>query len=443
MALKPTLALTQKQRITLTPELRQSLTLLRLPLLDLIEHIRAEAIDNPLLQVSEPSANRHADSAYDIALNSIADTITLGESIRHQLAALPIPRNVKDIAIYLTGDLSENGFLETNIPDAIIELNTTADDLEAAIEAIQSCEPTGVGARDITECLLLQLIEKGVQPATAQDVLKHVQLLVDGQWALLSNLLSLSEDRLIQIAELIRTLKPIPVAGPEATERPMVPDVSVEDTEKHGLSVTLSNLYLPELSLDTSLLSQARADPATARYIESHHMRARNLMHAVKYRGETLLRITREIVIHQHRFFIDGPDHLAPLTRTTIANKLSLHASTVGRAIADKNLDFNGTLYPLSFFLSSALKKGAFEHISAYSVQQAIYKLIKQEPARFPLSDSAIVKELRADGVDIARRTVAKYRGCMNIPSSFVRRKIAAAQQMPQNSPGSKKNMDK
>jgi len=279
-----------------------------------------------------------------------------------------------------------------------------------------------------------------VNRLTAQRVLEHIPLLVDGKWAALSNIVGVPEQELIELVNLLRSLNPKPVMDQETATRPMVADVIVKDMENKGLTVALSKLYLPELSIDMTLISQTKSDAGTAEYIEHHRTRAQNLIRAVRYRGETLLRIARAIVVHQHRFFLDGPAHMLPLTRVEIAANLSLHPSTVGRAIADKNMEFGGALLPLGYFLGSSLKNGASGHISSYMVQQKIFRLIEQESGRAPLSDDAIVGKLQADGVDIARRTVAKYRGCMKIPSSIVRRRIAAAQHTPPTLPGQRKN---
>ena len=443
MALKPSLSLKQTQTIALTPELRQSLTLLRLPTADLIEHIHTAALENPLLVIGAPPKPRQDASAYDFALNSVAATVTLGESIRRQLAALPMPRLTRDIAIYLTGDLSETGYLETDIPETSATLGVPETEIQAAIQAIQSCEPTGVGARNLKECLLLQIIEKGIECEIAESALDHIPLLLSNQWATLCEILNISQDQIKTFVAVLKTLTPEPVTDHTTTSRPLIADIIVEEDENRGTTVSLSKSYLPDLTIDTSLLAQAKADIAAREYVKTQHARALDLIRAVQYRGETLLRIARAIVTKQHRFFIDGSNHLSPLTRITLAQQLSLHPSTVGRAIADKNLDLNGTIYPLSFFLGSGLKKGITGEVSAYVVQQSIRKIIEQETPDSPLSDDTIVKKLNADGVDIARRTVAKYRGCMNIPSSFVRRQIAAAQQAPHRSPGHRNHLNR
>ncbi len=443
MAIKPTLSLKQTQTLSLTPQLRQSLTILRLPTVDLVEKIHSEALENPLLVIGAPRQIKQGPSAYDVALNTVAETLTLGESIRRQLAMMPLPAMTSDIANYLTGDLSDTGYLETDISETARTLGVTEDDIEKAVQAIQSCEPTGVGARTLTECLLLQIVEKGIERETAEKLLKQIPRVLKNKWEELSDALEIPKEQIENFSAALKSLNPEPVSNHPHDSRPMVADIIVEYVENRRIEVSLSDSYMPDLTIDTDLFSQARADAKAKEYIEMQFTHAQSLIRAVKYRGETLLRIARAIVARQHRFFIDGNNHMTPLTRRAIAEQLSLHPSTVGRAIAGKNLDLNGTLYPLSFFLGTGLKKGISGEVSTYVIQQTIRRMIGQESPVSPLSDDAIVKKLHADGVDIARRTVAKYRGCMNIPSSFVRRKIAAAQQAPHRSPGHRNHLNR
>ncbi|WP_457647549.1 RNA polymerase factor sigma-54 [Profundibacter sp.] len=442
MALKPTLSMKQTQTLALTPQLRQSLAMLRLPAVDLVEQIHTEALENPLLVIGAPRKAKDSPSAYDVALNTVAETVPLGESIRRQLAMMSLPALIRDIANYLTGDLSDTGYLETDIDETAQTLGVAGGDIETAIQAIQQCEPTGVGARNLTECLLLQIVEKGIERDTAQKLLDHTPRILDGERGVLSEVLGVPDEQIETFVALLKTLKPEPVANHHPESRPLVADIIVEIGKDRRISVSLSESYMPDLAIDTDLLEQAKADAKAREYIETQYVRAQNLIRAVRYRGETLVRIARAIVTRQHRFFIDGTHHMTPLTRRALADELSLHPSTIGRAIAGKNLELDGTLYPLSFFLGAGLKKGMTGEVSAYVVQQIIRRMIEQESPDSPLSDDTIVKKLRADGVDIARRTVAKYRGCMNIPSSFVRRKIAAAQQAPHRSPGHRNHLN-
>ncbi|WP_428547148.1 hypothetical protein [Profundibacter sp.] len=262
------------------------------------------------------------------------------------------------------------------------------------------------------------------------------------EWAELSDILDIPKEQIEAFSTTLRTLTPEPVAHHHNESLPLVADIIVEIDENRRISVSLSENYLPDLTIDADLYLQAKSDAKAKEYIEAQYNHAQCLIRAIQFRGETLLRIARAIVTRQHRFFSDGSNHMTPLTRRALGEKLALHPSTIGRAIAGKNLELNGAIYPLSFFLGTGLKKGISGEISAYVVQQTIRQMIEQETPDSPLSDDTIVKKLRADGVDIARRTVAKYRGCMNIPSSYVRRKIAAAQQAPHRSPGHRNHLN-
>ncbi len=223
-------------------------------------------------------------------------------------------------------------------------------------------------------------------------------------------------------------------APPPGLLRPCDLLVTVEG--RGTLSVVLNEAALPHVSLDAPLIARMQAEPAARAWLKSNVTGAQQLIRALTFRNKTLLATTRAIVSHQRRFFLDGPDYLAPLTRARIAQRLSLHPSTVGRTIAGKALSVNDAVYPLVFFMSPALDRARHKRLSAYIVQRAIRRLIEHEPDAAPLSDDAIVQKLRMDGVDIARRTVAKYRGCLNIPSSLKRRQLKAAQRTPPPSQG-------
>jgi RNA polymerase sigma-54 factor len=424
MALGTVLTLNTSQRTALTPALRQSLNMLRLPAHDLIEHIRREAVENPLLKVSAP---HNAVSAFDVALSQVAAVETLGETIRQQLAAMPLDPDVRSVAVYLSGSLSEEGYLETTAAESATALGIPVDLVTRGITALQSCEPTGVGARDLSECLLLQLVEKGVPPATAKIVLQNTTHLINRNWDALAGILGCTVEKVRALGELVRSLNPEPVTPSGEVLRPLVADIVVTNTNG-TLSTALAGDTLPWLSVNQALVDYAKSDKSARDYLVQQRDRARNLIRAVKFRGQTLLEIGNIIANLQHRFFLDRDTALVPLNRTDIAGRMSLHLSTVGRAIIGKNLEFEGRIYPLDHFLTGAMKTIPGGTVSTRSIQNTIRRMVNLETPQSTLSDENIVTKLRAGGVDISRRTVAKYRGCMNIPSSFKRRKILAAQ---------------
>jgi len=413
MALTPGLNLRQTQRLALTPGLRQGLAVLQLSTLDLRDELRRLAEENPLLELDEPAAGPRG---FDF--EAAAHPETLAENLAAQIALMALPPDTSALARFLTGDLTEDGYLASSAAELSEALALPVAQIEAAIAALQSCEPAGVAARDLPDCLALQLIDRGEAPETARAACAHLELLMEGRWPRAARLTGLPRPELERLADLIRTLPPRPAAHLSEAAPPVIPEIAVEADGQGGfLAVPLGDA-LPGLRLDAALADQAGASPALRPQLAG----AEAALRALRHRADTLHGVAQVLIRRQHRFFAEGPDHMAPLTRVEIAADLGLHPSTVGRAIAGKALLFQGAVHPLSMFLSKALP-GA---VSAHSAQRRLRRLVAEEPADQPLSDEQLAALLQREGVDIARRTVAKYRGCMNIPSSFERKRRKA-----------------
>lgn len=413
MALTPSLDLRQTQRLALTPGLRQGMAVLQLSTLELWDELRRLADENPLLELDEPSAG-----AAGFDFEAAARPETLAENLCAQITLMALPSETAALARFLTGDLTEDGYLASSAETLSEELGLPLAAIEAAVEALQSCEPAGVAARNLPECLALQLIERGEPPALARAACQHLELLIEGRWTRAARLLNLPRAELERLAALIRSLPPRPAAALAESAPPAIPEISVEPDGQGGFRAVSLRDALPGLRLDAALAEQAAATLALRPQLAA----AEAVLRALRHRGRTLHDVVQVIAIRQHRFFAQGPDHMAPLTRAEIAAELGLHPSTVGRAIAGKALLFRGATHPLSMFLSQALP-GA---VSAYGAQQKLRRLVVEEPEESPLSDEQLAALLQREGVDIARRTVAKYRQCMNIPSSFERKRQKA-----------------
>ncbi|MHC0052104.1 RNA polymerase factor sigma-54 [Actibacterium sp. D379-3] len=433
MAVKPGLSARQTQRLSLTPALRQSLMLLHLPTADLLTEIARQAQENPLLLVHDAEGGSRAPDI-TAATRDLAQAGTLAHSLQQQISLMPLDRPVAALAQFLTGDLTEDGYLDSTPADLSDCLGVPLDLVEAAIAALQACEPAGVAARDLAECLALQLIDRGVPRDTALAACAHLDLLAEARWKQAERQTGLPRATLEQIAATLRILSPRPASGFAETARPLIPELVVERDGGGGFTVTLNRSLLPEVRLDAALLEQLDVGDPLAR---SYRGPAEALITALAYRGRTLRQVAIALTARQHRFFTQGPDHMAPLTRAELADTLGLHPSTVGRAMAGKALSFGGMVYPLDHFLSSGLTTADGGRISAFAVQRSIRRIIEHEAAEASLSDDKIAALLQREGVDIARRTVAKYRGCMKIPSSFERSRRRAAQRTRPVTPGS------
>lgn len=409
-------SLRQTQRLALTPGLRQGMHLLHLPTDALIEDLAALSTENPLLELRRPAPPAPGPQ--------IADTDTLADHVARQLALMPLDAEIAQLAEFLTGDLDDDGYLSSSTAELAELLALPPARIEAAVRALQACEPAGIGARCLAESLALQLIDHGIAPDEAQAAARHLDLLAEGRWTAAARATGLTRDRLGRIAALIPHLSPTPAARFGPTPPPLIPDFTVTKGPDGTLGVQFTEGSQPELVIDTALLASLSANAPDI--VKTYRAPSQAAISALAFRQSTLLRVTRALVTHQHRFFLLGPDHMAPLSRAALAETLGLHASTVGRAIAGKALEFNGAVMPLSRLLTPALAGSDGQAISAFAVQQRIRRMVDAEPPAAPLSDDQIAAALRREGVDIARRTVAKYRGCMKIPSSFDRRRQKA-----------------
>ena len=417
MSLKTGLEPRQSQTLALTPSLIQSLGLLRLPTAELLEEIRQRADENPFLEVIYPEAST---VPLDETEPWLATPRGLTEVLKEQIAVMALPPRIIVLAQFLTGDLDENGFLQTDMAELASQISLTPAELHQAVGALQACDPPGIGARNLTECVRLQLGAKGLSSAETETVCAHLGLFAERDFAGLRRQAGLSRKRIDEILDLLQTLTPRPAEAFAEAERPIVPELAVERLAGGGFEIKVNSAFIPDIRLDQSLLDQLDpADPLRQTHLET----AETLIRGIRYRGKTLCRIAEAIVLHQHRFFEDGPDHMAPLTRARLAQHLSLHPSTIGRAIAGKALGFDGLTYPLDQFLTASLTHRDGGAVSGWAAQRRIGRIIAAETPANPLSDAKIAEILRTEGVDISRRTVAKYRGCLNIPSSFKRRR--------------------
>ena len=431
-------SLRQSQRMLLSPGLHTGLQILRMPTLDLIDAIETEAADNPFLLHDDlrPLVAHGSGDAYQFALETTADERSLVADLQAQIGAMALTAPVRAMADYLAGDLRDDGYLESALEDIAATLAVPLALAQAGLAALQSCEPAGVGARTLAECLQLQLIDKGVARDLAARLTDQLDLFATEDWRGLTRALDVPKAELQAMAQLIRDLAPHPVTPKATPDLRLYPDLRLEPDGAGGYLVQLGARLAEAVRLNQPLVQAAQAQGSG--FARDRRTRAEAMLAALAFRGDTLLRIGRRIAAHQHRFFALGPDHLAPLSRAGLAAELGLHPSTVGRAVAAKALEVAGRILPLSLFFSNPLPVASgTASIAAFVVQRRIARMIETENAGAPLSDAAICAALTASGIDIARRTVAKYRGCLRIDSSFARRRRKAAHARRPASPGS------
>ncbi|MFZ1725782.1 MAG: RNA polymerase sigma-54 factor [Albidovulum sp.] len=424
MPLKPHLGITQTQRLGLSPMMRQSLALLRMPTATLQDELAREAEENPFLAV-EPAIG--SGKSYDLALTTTASNESLGDSLVGQITIQRLDSTTRAAALFLIGELREDGYLDTPLSELADARNLPIDALERGLATLQCCDPVGIGARSLVEFLALKLIDAGITPELAHECVDHLGDFAENRWARLGKALDQDRATLERIASLLRSFPAAPVQSGTDWVATLIPELSIQRTENNRLSVKLIESSLPQISV----LTVRRADlsePGLRTYLD----RAQRINSGFSARLETLLRVGRYIAAAQSAFFLGGHMTITPITRADAATALAMHPSTLGRAIAGKALLADGRLYPLATFFAEALA-GPDGGVSPFDIQLRIRRMISKESADAPRSDESICAELMHEGVDIARRTVAKYRKCMRIPSSFARRRRKVQTRDPAN----------
>ncbi len=338
------------------------------------------------------------------------------------------------LATYLIDDINEEGYLTTSLNDLLEEINLsqestyTLDVLASVLAIIQQFEPTGVGARDLQESLLLQLKNLPNNPF----VVTAVQLITDNfDWLTLRDnkrikkLYGLDDEELSQLLRLIQSLNPRPGRDFSSTQSEIiVPDLRIRRS-KQGWLVELNANAFPRLAVNSTYIDLANTlnNSEESKKIKEQLIEARGLIKSIHSRGETLLRVGRFIVEKQHLFFEEGEQAMQPLVLREVADNLELHESTISRATSQKYMQTPRGTYELKYFFSTGVSQYGSEDQSATSIKAHIKALIDQEDPNKPLSDNKLMGLLEEKEISVARRTIAKYREALNIPSSSERKK--------------------
>jgi len=368
-----------------------------------------------------------ADGDYNLEAYVPAET-TLADWLRQQLViAIPEPSR-RMIGQYLIDMLDEAGYLSADLASVAAKLGTSVNEVEAVLAILQSFDPTGIGARDLAECLALQLKERDRFDPAMQALILRLDLVAKRDFAALKKVCGVGDEDLAEMIAEVRRLNPKPGLGFGSTlVQPIVPDVFVRPGPDGGWIVELNSDTLPKVLVNQSYYAEvsavARRDTEKT-YLAECLQNATWLVRALDQRARTILKVANEIVRQQDGFFARGVEHLRPLNLKTVAEAIGMHESTVSRVTANKYMATSRGIFELKYFFTSAIAAahGGEAH-SAEAVRHRIKQLIDAESAKDVLSDDTIVDKLRGAGIDIARRTVAKYREAMRIPSSVQRRR--------------------
>ncbi|MBQ9336376.1 MAG: RNA polymerase factor sigma-54 [Lentisphaeria bacterium] len=462
----------QEQKQILAPQQLASLSLLTLPLMDLQNRIEQEMAQNPVLEMNEdePPAeesdplpedlprndpeegevpldpNREDyeehldrilssdDSAGDSSaedrrqfmFDSIVAETSLQDELLDQLRFAEVSPEVRACAEYVIGSLDGDGFFQGTLPDAAQAADASIEDAEAALKLVQSFDPPGIAARDLKECLLLQTARLPERNEKLDILIRdHFDELARNKLPQIAAAMDISMDELNSLIRELRCLNPHPghSAGssnepyilPEVTVVPDGDDFIIRENDRSSRGLSISPVYQKMLE-NPSLAASDKA------YLRNKIEAGKALIHGLEHRKSTIRRIAELIVNTQYEFMKYGPRALKPMTMRQAADKLGLHETTVSRAVKGKYIQTPFGLFEFRYFFSGGFQSGEGEEVSAHSIRKMIRDFVDAEDRARPLSDSKLSQMLGEHGFDVARRTVAKYREELGIPSSQLRK---------------------
>lgn len=428
----------QHVRVTMTPELKQSIFILQLSNLQLNSYLRELEAENPLIEIewadnSYFASHKKSDHSAFNQADSLSSTSvsrgTLEDWIMDQLRMIEYsPEEFKAVSYY-AGNLDEAGYLSVSLEEASYALNMPPELLESALEKLQSFDPPGIGGRNLRECLALQIRR---DPDAHPEALKVVELyledLAKGKHDKIANELDIDIQEVSNILDYIRSLNPRPgLEFGQSEQQNIVVDAKVY-LEKNNYVIEMNRQIAPKVSINTSYLQllKKKWDREVARYYQEKLRSAEWLIRSLDHRSHTLFKVIYVIVEEQFTFLHEGISGLKPMKLKSIAQKLGIHESTVSRAVKNKFIDTPRGIFELKYFFSNGIQTAEGEQVSSKIIKNRIKDLIAEEDKKKPLSDQKIAFLLNKKGIQISRRTVAKYREEEHILSSSLRRNVSA-----------------
>lgn len=447
---KQTQFLGMSNQLTLTPSMQQALSILQMSAADLqdtvhdmlesnimLEHVEEGAddvdLECPEDVVPSVTASRQAADAFadDRILQVAEQPQGIQAWVLQQLFIQSLPEDIYRVACFFADQLDDAGYLPVK-PDQPKDCTTKM--ATTAIAAIQACEPTGVGARDLRECLQLQLQEQAgtidhLEYTLAYTLIdEHLERITHAQLAKLPAHLVDDKALFSNAYARIRRLSPRPGDQVlDVSQHAVTPDIRIYRVDGE-LQLSLQQSQLPTVRINEAYSAHINQLPTEEQVLlRTHQNQARDLIRSLHSRQETLLRVAEALVSYQAAFFCEGEQAIRPMTLNTLANNLQIHESTVSRAIANKYVQTPAGVYPLKYFFSAELaaRNGQREGCSAVAIKAKLQQLVAAEDGQAPLNDQNIANLLNEEGISISRRTITKYRQALNIPPSQARRQDA------------------
>ncbi|MDZ5472221.1 RNA polymerase factor sigma-54 [Bacillus sp. 31A1R] len=442
MDLKAGLWQQQTLKLTMTQELTQAIALLQYSTQELTSFLETKALENPLLQVDtgnirtmDPRLDRVKNNRKRVEKDKQSWIEQLGTNKQTSLIDIIYSQiNIKEfsdrqlkIMKELLAHIDVNGYLHGTIQEISARLKITDQEVEQCLTIIHNLEPAGIGARNLQECLLLQVRRHHKNNELAEIIIsEHFTLFAEKKWKELSKLLGVSLSEIQQVFDFVQTLNPKPAATYQDDPAVYItPDIIVR-WENDSLTINIFDETLPKVTFNEEYFQQFRShnDQQVNRFLQEKQQDYQWIMKSLEQRKQTLTKVAIKIVEKQNDFFVKGPSYLNPMTMREVSEELGIHESTVSRAVREKYVQTPFGTFELKSFFSSTIQTTTNEATSSKQVKNAISKLIESEDKLKPLSDQEIVEILKdKEGMVVSRRTIAKYRDQLGIPSSTKRKR--------------------
>jgi RNA polymerase sigma-54 factor len=480
MRLDTTMTQRMDQKMILAPRMIQSMEILQLPIMALQERIQQELQENPVLEIKEvapdeaapeegeaaPAAEAEADGEadnefdldrlealtrdwdyneehrlsrngideegdkkHDAMQNMASRPQSLQDYLSDQLAFFDATPEQMKLLRYLVTLLDERGYLSVPLDEVArtYQPPITVEEAEEGLRLLQKLDPPGIGARDLQECLLLQLTPETPHRDVVRVLIQnHLEDIKHNRLPIIQRRTGFELPVVKEAIETLKHLNPRPAGQFDANNVPyVVPDIAVERTEEGEYTVKLLDDWTPSLHISRRYLELYRdkgLDPKDKEYFKRKIQAAQWLMESIEQRRSTLEKVTKAIIQHQRSFLDRGPEHIEPLKMQQIADQVGVHVTTVSRAVDDKWVQTPRGIFPLKRFFGGGTHTATGEEVAWETIKQKLLEVIGHEDKSNPLSDEDLVAKLNESGYPVARRTVTKYRKMLNIPSSRQRK---------------------
>ncbi len=456
------LHLEQTQKLIITPELRQAIEILQLSSMDLVDFTNQALMENPLLEAKESERNgERQDTTNQIDWQSfisksrdyneerglprdtreegphesmVSRQLTLEDYLMAQWKFIPAAPEILAIGEYLLGNLNPSGYLAITMEQAAEDLGKSEEKIRATLRLAQTLDPPGVCARDLRECLILQVnrqpLKDGTKAYMERLINHYLEEIGRGNLVKIAREMELTPAQVQKLVDRLRRLNPKPGVGFAGSEDTIyiIPDVQVE-RDGDDFRIILNENHVPQLTINDTYAkvllehSEAERDQAAKTFVEAKLNQAAWLLRCLEQRRSTIYKVTEALLKYQIEFFRKGVSALRPLTMRQIADDVGVHESTISRTAANKYIQTPHGVFEFKFFFTPGLESSTQGAVSTESIREIIKEIIKNEAPEKPFTDQQIADQLGERGIKVARRTVAKYREELGIRSTALRRR--------------------